>query len=139
MKRLTIGLIILISAALPLKTYAQQSKIDTTFIDDTRISPHSAVCQLIVYRRSVKSLWLWKTRNQSTAFYIDTNLILTNAHNVYSSFWSKVISVEVHRGKVENSSPFGVDILNGGNVAERYIRVPEEYSFLKSAGKRGAF
>lgn len=113
--------------------------LPTAIVDSTKKFPSNAVCQLIVKRKGVKSLWMWNTVNQSTGFYIDSNMLLTNAHNLYSNFWSRVISIEVYRGRNGDVFPFLSDTVLGRKEVKKCVRVCDKYRFMMRAENRARY
>jgi V8-like Glu-specific endopeptidase len=134
-----IGVVLLLLIFYSSEIFGQGSPIDTVKADRTDRYPEKSTCQLIVKRRTIKTLWLWKITNQSTGFFIDSNLVVTNAHNLYSSFWSKVTDIEVNRGRNKDDFPFKRDSINGSKNIKNHVRVSENYRFVMSSEKRARY
>jgi glutamyl endopeptidase len=79
-----------------------------TIIKDTVMAPYRNVCQLEVLRG--RNRWF-----SSTGFFISPNVVLTAAHNVFSTPLSRVNAVTITPGRNKEEIPFGGIDLYGAN------------------------
>lgn len=109
---------------------------DTTRIRNTTVYPNNAICHLQITRRSYKTLWLFNKSFTSTGFLIGDRIVLTNAHNVHSNFFSKVTSIKVSRGREDQTFPYPPIGMRRHKVVATHVRTPKAYGFAQRASRR---
>jgi V8-like Glu-specific endopeptidase len=105
-------------------------------VENTSDIPFSVVCQLEVQRKSIKTLWLWKSKHQSTGFFITPNTIMTNAHNVYSNFFTRVTDININPGRNLDFIALDPKTIVGRKQVKNTVKIPKEYSFYQVSSRR---
>lgn len=120
--------LIIVSTASALRAQ-YPTQLDT--VENTFQAPYDN----IVYLHISRDRLFGDTWNQSTGFFIAPNIILTAAHNIYSSSTSAVQEVEISRAKYYAANG-GFSVIRGGNACKQQIRTHPSYRFAMRASKR---
>lgn len=130
MKKLTLLFIVLFTTFY--SCYAQlPSEIDT--VRNTSIEPYNKICFLYIHRKRWPKTDGWF---KSTGFLIDKNTILTAAHNIHNSFFSKVDSIKIFPAKYLNKLPYGSIEISGKTELSKTIVTHPNYKFSNRSNKR---
>ncbi len=99
-------------------------KLDT--IVNTSPEPFSQICYQEIFRvrkgRKDRSF-------QSTGFLIAPNVILTAAHNLYSTKWTKVTNITIYPGRYKETYSYDSIELSGEVICQNSIRVHPNFTW----------
>jgi glutamyl endopeptidase len=123
-------------------TFAEENStldINVSKVFNTEADPYKYICNQRILRKGIKSLWLWSYPMKSTGVFITPNIILTNAHNTHSNFFSYITKVTITPAKNGDIEPFGNHTILGRKNLKNLIKVPKEYGFSQKAKKRAKY
>lgn len=96
-------------------------------VTETNQLPYNLICAQEIYRSRI----LGGRNFYSTGFLIAPNVILTAAHNIYSTSLTKVTNITVYLGKHKDSSAYDPITIPGKDLCQRAIKVNPKFSWNK--------
>lgn len=131
------SIFLLILSLSPSQVYGQNQE-SWELVKDTEVGPHKFIVQITTVRSGLKREWkLWKQDKTSsfieTGFFVSPRIILTSAHNMHSSVWSRVKSITLTPGKNRDAIPYGRKVLNFKTAKDyqKHVKVANGYNFIK--------